>query len=78
MPVPCPIMAGWVCRDDQLLLLGVAVAIMMIRWWVKFGSLTSEGSDWARAKRTVDGYKNLVDFPAPRFSCSLLTARFAA
>ena len=31
----------------------VAVPIMMIRWWVKFGSLTSDDSDWGRAKRTV-------------------------
>ena len=31
----------------------VAVPIMMIRWWVKFGSLTSDDRDWVRAKRTV-------------------------
>lgn len=31
----------------------LAVPIMTIRWWVKFGSLTSDENDWRRAKRTV-------------------------
>lgn len=31
----------------------VGVPVMTIRWWVKFGRLTSDESDWRRAKRTV-------------------------
>jgi len=30
-----------------------AVPIMTIRWWVKFGKLTSDDADWRRAKRTI-------------------------
>ena len=31
----------------------VGVPVMTIRWWVKVGRLTSDESDWRRAKRTV-------------------------
>jgi hypothetical protein len=31
----------------------VAVPIMTIRWWVKFGHLTSDENDWRSAKRTA-------------------------
>ncbi len=31
----------------------LAVPVMTIRWWIKFGSLTSQEKDWSRAKRTV-------------------------
>ena len=31
----------------------VAVPIMTIRWWIKFGGLHSDENDWRRAKRTA-------------------------
>jgi len=31
----------------------VAVPVMTIRWWLKFGNLTSDENGWRRAKRTA-------------------------
>jgi hypothetical protein len=31
----------------------LAVPVMTVRWWIKFGSLTSDESDWRRARRTI-------------------------
>jgi hypothetical protein len=51
----------------------VAVPVMMVRWWVKFGSLTCDDSDWGRAKRTV-----LMAAGIWAIFLILLMARFAA
>lgn len=53
--------------------LAVAVPVLMIRWWVKFGSLTSDDRDWGRAKRTV-----LIATGIWSIFLILLLARFAA
>jgi hypothetical protein len=45
-------LVGFVATLGHWFLL-LAVPTMTIRWWVKFGSLTSEETDWHRAKRTV-------------------------
>ena len=50
-----------------------AVPIMMVRWWVRFGSLTSDDSDWGRAKPTV-----LMATGIWSIFLILLVARFAA
>jgi hypothetical protein len=51
----------------------VAVPIMTIRWWIKFGRLTSDESDWRRAKRTA-----LISIGIWVIFVILLVARFAA
>ena len=51
----------------------VAVPFMTIRWWVKFGGLTSDEDDWRRAKRTV-----LIATGIWFIFLILVVARFAA
>lgn len=49
-----------------------AVPIMTIRWWVKFGGLKSDESDWRRAKKTA-----LISIGIWSIFLILVLARFA-
>lgn len=51
----------------------VAVPVMTIRWWVKFGGLTSDETDWRRAKSTA-----LISIGIWAIFLILIIARFVA
>jgi len=49
MFIPLVGLAGFV----GLLFLRVAIPVMVVRWWIKFGSIKTDDRDFARAKRAA-------------------------
>jgi hypothetical protein len=58
------------------LILFIAVAVMAVRWWIRFGIIETDDSDFVRARRTVGVISLLLFFPVIRFASVLVAGLF--
>ena len=62
---------AWGC-----LILFITVLVMALRWWIRFGIIETDDSDFVRARRTVAVISLLLFFPVVRFVAMLVGSIF--